>query len=164
MKKYLLYLVLFVLCSINTLRAQSIKFGDLIYFTSLSNGEVYDYLTQGVTFRQLYTIEVNSQKLQYFKNIIGKPNTEQVVTGAYTKLYNGTYLRTVTYTAQNGQSIINMIAQAQNYGLTLKFRGADYSNNIYLLDDNYYTVSIYLRRDLSSGLVEIKQKEFYGVD
>lgn len=161
MKKYFLFLLLFVFGSLNCY-SQSIKFGDLIYFTGLTNGEVYDYLNQGVTFRQLYTMDVDGQKLQYFKNIIGKPNSEKIITGAYVKLFNGTYLRKITYTSQNGQSIINMIAQAQNYGLTLKFRGADYYNNIYLLDDSYYMVSIYLRRDLSSGLVEIKQKEVFG--
>jgi hypothetical protein len=57
-----------------------------------------------------------------------------------------------------------MISQAKRYGLDLKFRGADPFNTIYLFDNSFYHVSIYLKRDQTSGLVEIKQKELLGLE
>ncbi|WP_428329993.1 hypothetical protein [Mucilaginibacter sp.] len=163
MNKYLLFLPLLLLCSL-TMYGQSVKFNDLVYFTSLSNREVYDNLKQGNMFRQDYMETVNGQELEYFKNIGAKPNTEKITVGAYTKLYDGTVLRTVNYNSTDVQNIINMISQAKRYGLDLKFRGADDANNIYLFDNNFYHVSIYLRRDQTAGLVEIKQKEYLGLE
>ena len=163
MKKYLVILPLLLLCSLS-MYAQSIKFGDLIYFTSLTNGEVHNNLLQANAFRQDYSMDVNGQELEYFKNINKRPNTEKIIVGSYTKLYDGTILRTVNYTSTDPQNIINMIAQAKRNGLELKFRGVDASDNIYLFDNNFYHVSIYLKRDQSSGLVEIKQKEFLGLE
>lgn len=143
---------------------QSIKFNDLVYFTTLTNRQVYDNLIEGRDFRQEYTMDVNGQELEYFKNISSKPNSEKIVVGSYTKLNNGTLLHTVNYTSTNYLNIINMISQAKRYGLDLKFRGADEANNIYLFDSGFYHVSIYLRRDQTSGLVEIKQKEYLNLD
>jgi hypothetical protein len=162
MKKYLFFLPLMLLSSL--MYGQSIKFNDLVYFAGLTNGEVLNNLQQGSAFRQDYTEEVNGQELEYFKNIKSKPNSENIIVGGYTKLYDGTILRTVDYSSTNAQNIINMISQAKRYGLDLKFRGADASNNIYLYDNSFYHVSIYLRRDQSSGLVEIKQKEYLGLE
>ncbi len=163
MKKYLFFLPVMLLGSLS-MYGQNTKFSDLVYFTSLNNRAVYDNLTQGNAFRQDYTMDVNGQEIEYFKNIGPKANTEKIVVGNYTKLYNGTVLRTVNYTSTDAQNIINMIGQAKRYGLELKFRGADDSNNIYLYDNNFYHVSIYLRRDQTSGLVEIKQKEYLGLE
>ena len=143
---------------------QSIKFTDLIYFTNLTNDAVYNTLLQSNAFRQDYTIDVNGQQLEYFKNISGKPNTEKIIVGRYTRLYDGTVLRTVSYTSADPRHIINMISQAKRNGLELKFRGVDEANNIYLFDNSFYQVSIYLRRDQTSGLVEIKQKEYLGLE
>jgi len=163
MKKYLFFLSALLLCSLS-MYGQSVKFNDLVYFASLTNGEVHNNLQQGNAFRQDYTEEINGQELEYFKNIKSKPNSENIIIGGYTKLYDGTILRTVDYTSTNPQNIINMISQAKRYGLDLKFRGADASNNIYLYDNSFYHVSVYLRRDQSSGLVEIKQKEYLGLE
>jgi hypothetical protein len=170
MKKYPFLLSALFLWSI-TAYGQSIKFNDLVYYTNLTNGEVFTTLMEGNKFKQDFTTEVNGQEWEYFKSITGKktdvyakPDTEKITVGRYTKLYNGTLLRTVNYTSTNPQNIINMISQAHKYGLTKKFQGADRSNNIYLFENDYYEVSIYLRRDESSGLVEIKQKEFLGGD
>ncbi len=109
-------------------------------------------------------MDVNGEAMEYFKNISNKPNTEKIIVGSYTKLYDGTLLRTVDYTSTDPQYIINMISQAKRNGLELKFRGADASNNIYLFDNSFYHVSIYLRRDQTSGLVEIKQKEYLELE
>lgn len=163
MKKFLFFLFVMFCCSMS-MYGQSIHFGNLVYFTNLTNGEVYNNLLQGSAFRQEYTMDVNGQEVEYFRNIGRKPKTEKIMVGSYTKLYDGTVLRTVNYTSTDPQHIINMISEAKRYGLGLKFHGADASNNIYLFDNNFYRVSIYLRRDQSSGLVEIKQKEFLGLE
>jgi hypothetical protein len=163
MKKYLLLLPAMLLASLS-IQAQTAKFTDLIYYASLKNSEVYDSMMQSNYFRQDYSIDVNGHEIEYFKNITGKPNTEKIEVGNYTKLYNGDVLRTVHYTSTDPQHIINMIAQAKRFGLDLKFQGADEANNIYLYDNSFYQVSIYLRRDQTSGLVEIKQKEYLGIE
>ncbi len=123
MKKYMFLLPLMLLYSLS-IYGQSIKFNDLVYFAGLTNGEVLNNLRQGNAFRQDYTENVNGQELEYFKNIRSKPNSENIIVGAYTKLYDGTILRTVNYTSTNPQNIINMISQAKRYGLDLKFRGS----------------------------------------
>jgi hypothetical protein len=163
MKKYLFLLPALLFCSINIF-GQSVKFNDLVYFTNLTNRQVFVNLLEGNRFRQEYTMDVNGQELEYFRSIGKKANSEKIIIGAYTKLDDGTLLRTVNYTSTDVQNIINMIAQAKRYGLELKFHGADASNNIYLFDNDFYRVSIYLRRDEKSGLVEIKQKEFLGLE
>jgi hypothetical protein len=163
MKKYLFILPTIIFCSLST-QGQSIKFNDLVYFTSLTNRQVYDNLLQGNMFRQDYTIDINGQEIEYFKSIGKRRNSEKINVGKFTKLFDGTVLRTVNYTSTNPQNILNMISQVKRYGLELKFRGEDAVNNIYLYDNNFYHVSIYLSRDQTSGLVEIKQKEYLGLE
>jgi len=143
---------------------QSINFNDLVYFTNLTNRQVFDNLLEGNRFRQEYTMTVKGQELEYFRSIGKKANSEKIIIGGYSRLYDGTILRTVSYTSTDGQNIINMIGQVKRYGLQMKFQGADASNNIYLFDNAFYRVSIYLKRDQTSGLVEIKQKEFLGLE
>ena len=162
MKKYLFLLPLLLLCSLS-ISAQSIKFSDLVYFTSLTNRQVYDNLVQGVAFRQDYSMDVDGQEIEHFKSI-NKHAAETIVVGKYSKLYDGTVLRTLNYTSNNAQDILNMLGQVKRYGLELKFRGADNSNNIYLFDNNFYHVSVYLSRDQKSGFIEIKQKEYLGLE
>jgi hypothetical protein len=163
MKKYLFILPTIIFCSLSA-HGQSIKFNDLVYFTSLTNRQVYDNLLQGNMFRQDYTININGQEIEYFKSIGKRPHSEKINVGKFTKLFDGTVLRTVNYTSTNPQNILNMISQVKRYGLELKFRGEDAVNNIYLYDNNFYDVSIYLSRDQTSGLVEIKQKEYLGLE
>lgn len=162
MKKLFLFPLLFI-CTINVY-GQSIKFNELINFTSLNNREVFDNLMQSNAFRQDYTMDVNGQEVEYFKSIGAKANVEEINVGAFNKLNNGTVLRTVKYTSTNPQDVINMIGQIKRFGLDLKFRGVDPSNNIYLYDSDFYHVSVFLRRDQTSGMIEIKQKEYLGLD
>ncbi|HVW96835.1 MAG TPA: hypothetical protein VHA56_12770 [Mucilaginibacter sp.] len=162
MKRFLLLASVMLLAGLS-IHAQSINFSDLVYYTTLNNAQVYNNVLQGNAFRQDYSTEVNGREIEYFKNIGANPNTEKIVVGNFTKLYDGAILRKVIYTSTNAQHIVNMIAQAKHYGLEMKFRGADESNNIYLFDNSFYHVSIYLRRDQTSGLVEIKQKEYLGL-
>ncbi len=56
-----------------------------------------------------------------------------------------------------------MVSQAKYAGLDMIFQGSDDVNNIYLFSNNLYQVSIYLRHDQKSGMVEIKQKEFLNI-
>ncbi len=169
MKKCLILLPALFLCSIS-LYAQNVKFNDLVYYSNLANGDVFNALRDGRKFKQDFTTDVNGQEVEYFKSvtpkkgdIYAKADTEKINVGRYTKLYDGTLLRTVNYTSTNKQYILNMISQAKRYGLLMKFQGTDKSNNIYLFDNDYYHVSIYLSRNPTyGGLVEIKQKEFLG--
>ena len=161
MKRYLFLLTFAFFCSIN-IYGQSIKFEDLVYLTGLANGDVYNTLMDGNKFKQDYSIMINGHEIEYFKRISAKPDTEKIEVGNFVKLYDGSVLRTLHYTSTQAQDIINMISQAKRYGLKIKFQGADNSNNIYLFDNDYYQISIYLRRDQKSGLVEIKQKEYLG--
>ncbi len=163
MKKYLFLLTALLFCGINGF-GQSLNFNNLVYFANLTNRQVFDNLLEGNKFRQEYTMQVNGQELEYFRSIGKKANSEKIIIGSFTKLNDGTVLRTVNYTSTDPQNIINMIGQVKRYGLTLKFRGVDDFNNIYLFDNDFYRVSIYLRRDKKSGLVEIKQKEFLGLE
>jgi hypothetical protein len=163
MKKYLLFLPVMLLCSLK-MYGQSIKFTDLVFLTTLTNDAVYSNLLQSNAFRQDYSENVNGLQMEYFKSIGAKPNSERIIVGRYSRLYNGTVLRTLDYTSTDPQNILNMLSQAKRYGLELKFRGVDNSNNIYIYDNSFYQVSIYLRRDQTSGLVEIKQKEYLGFD
>ncbi|MDF2432317.1 MAG: hypothetical protein JWP44_1948 [Mucilaginibacter sp.] len=163
MKKCLYLLsITFFCCSIGY--CQSIKFSDLVYLTSLNNRQVFDNLMQGKIFRQDYTANVNGQEITYFKSIGPKANSEKINVGGYTKLFNGATLKTVYYSSNDPLNIFNMISQVKRYGLELKFRGEDAANNIYLYDNNFYHVSIYLKRDQTAGLVEIKQKEYLGME
>lgn len=146
--------------------AQSLKLSDLIYMTPMDNNAVYATLKSGDVFKQDYSENVNGYPMEYFrKKDASNPNEERIASGMYTRLYDGTVLRTLDYSSTNVQYILNMVSQAKYFeGMQLVFQGADETNNIYLFNSNYYQVSIYVRRDQASGLVEIKQKDFVDVD
>ncbi len=163
MKKYVILLPILLTC-VTCIYGQSVKFNDLVYYTGLTNRQVFDNLMQTNVFKQDFSETVNGQEIEHFKNVGAKPNTEIITVGKYYKLNDGTVLRTLDYVSTEPQNIINMISQAKRYGLDLKFRGGDNTNNIYLYDNNFYQVNIYLKRDQSSGLVEIKQKEYLGIE
>src|ERR1700710_1934954 len=80
MKKYLFFLPALLFCSIN-MYGQSVKFSDLVYYTNLTNGEVHNTLLDGSAFKQDYTEDINGQKLEFFKNIKSKPNSEKIIVG-----------------------------------------------------------------------------------
>jgi hypothetical protein len=162
--KKLLFLLPLLLLGSSRMYGQSIKFNNLIYLTGLNNDAVYNRLKEGDAFKQDYSENVNGQEMEYFENTGPKPNTERIITGAYTKLYNGVILHTLDYTSTDVQNIINLISQAKRYGLEMQFRGEDDADNIYLFSNSFFFVSFYVRRDQTSGLVEIKQKEYLNID
>jgi hypothetical protein len=163
MKKILFFLPLLLLGSIMA-KAQSIKFSDLVYMTPMSNEAVYATLKQGSTFKQDYSEDVDGYPMEYFKRANAKPDQERITTGKYTKLYNGVILRTLDYTSTDIQNILNMVSQAKYDGMNVLFEGSDNVNNIYLFSNNFYQVSIYVRHDQTSGVVEIQQKEYLNID
>jgi hypothetical protein len=163
MKKLLLLPALLLLGALAA-HAQSIRFGDLVYMTPMSNEAVFANLKQGGAFKQQYSEDVDGYPMEYFVKTNGKPEQERIAAGRYTKLYNGTILRTLDYTSTDVQNVLNMVSQAKYFGMDLIFQGADDVNNIYLFSNNYYQVSIYVRRDQTAGEVEIKQKEYLNVE
>src|ERR1700758_3085298 len=98
MKKFLFFLPLLLLGSA-VAHAQSIRFSDLIYITPMSNDGVYANLKQGGVFKQDYSEDVDGYTMEYFVKANAKPDLERITTGRYTKLYNGTILRTLLYTS-----------------------------------------------------------------
>src|ERR1700740_3396918 len=158
MKKTLFFLPLLLLGCFKA-NAQSIRFNDLVYMTPMNNESIHATLKQGSVFKQDYTEDIDGYPMEFFKRVNAKPDQERIISGRYTKLYNGTVLRTLDYTSTDVQNILNMVSQAKYSGMTMLFQGADDVNNIYLFINNLYQVSIYVRRDQTSGLVEIKQKE-----
>jgi hypothetical protein len=107
---------------------------------------------------------VDGQQMQYFNSIGPKPGSEKIASGSFVKLYNGTVLRTLEYTSTEIQNVINMVGQAKRYGLELLFRGVDETDNIYLYSNSFYMVNIRIHRDQTMGIVEIKQKEYLGLE
>ncbi|HZY37858.1 MAG TPA: hypothetical protein VFE53_14470 [Mucilaginibacter sp.] len=163
MKKILFFLTVLLLGS-SIAKSQSVKFSDLVYMTPMNNDAVYATLKQGGVFKQDYSEQVDGYPMEYFKKDSAKPDLERIETGRYTKLYDGTLLRTLDYSSTDVQNILNMVSQAKYAGMYLMFQGADEVNNIYLFSSDLYQVSIYVRRDQASGVVEIKQKEFLNID
>ena len=163
MKKVLLFLPLILLGSMIA-KGQSIKFSDLVYMTPMSNEGVYATLKNGSAFKQDYSEDVDGYPMEYFKRVNANPNLERIATGRYIKLYDGVILRTLDYTSTDIQNILHMVSQAKYAGMELVFQGSDDVNNIYLFSSNYFQVSIYIRHDQTSGLVDIKQKEYLNID
>ena len=163
MKKSLLFLSALLLAGVFA-NAQSIKFSDLVYMAPMSNEAVYANLKQGSAFKQDYSEEVDGYQMEYFKRANAKPDQERIIRGKYTKLYNGVILRTLDYTSTDIQNILNMVSQAKYAGMNVLFEGSDNVNNIYLFSNNFYQVSIYVRHDQTSGVVEIQQKEYLNID
>ena len=163
MKKCLLLFTLTVIISASSY-SQSVKFSDLVYYTNITSRQVYNTLLASNQFAEESVNVINEQPINHFTKIGKNANSEKIVAGKFIKLADGTILRTVQYTSSSARNILSMISQAKSYGLRLRFRGADPSNNIYLYDNDFYNVSIYLRRDQSSGFVEIKQKLYLGLE
>ncbi|RFZ95557.1 hypothetical protein D0C36_08565 [Mucilaginibacter conchicola] len=163
MKKYLtaLFLVLSV-CATTRSYGQSISFFDLTNLTNLSDGQAHTYLALGGIFKQDYVQEVNGKKIEYFKSKSVKAAPQTIMIGENEITANRTILRTVFYTTQDPQHIVNLIAQAKRAKLIMKFQGQDQNNNIYKFDNEFYNITMLISTDNNKGSVEVKQKEFIG--
>src|ERR1700753_3307151 len=95
--------------------AQSIKFGDLLYITPMTNDDAYATLRSGGVFKQDYSEQVDGYPMEYFRRNGAKPDQERIATGRFTRLYNGTVLRTLDYTSTDIQGILNLVSQARYY-------------------------------------------------
>ncbi|TWR26427.1 hypothetical protein FPZ43_14790 [Mucilaginibacter pallidiroseus] len=140
--------------------AQSISFYDLTNLTNLTDGEAHTYLTLGKVFKQQYVEEVGGKRLERFTTINNKVKPQNITIGVKEILSNGTVLHTVTYETFDPQHIVNMIGQAKRAKLIMKFQGVDANNNIYLFDNDFYSVAMYISVKDSRGLVKINQKDF----
>ncbi|MDR6944919.1 hypothetical protein [Mucilaginibacter pocheonensis] len=162
MKKYLL-IVLLACCCINVF-GQSITLNDLINISNLPNSEAHNYLVLNKGFKNEYLQEVNGNTMEHLHKVAANKKQETVIIGEYTKLGNGSLLRTVVYNSQTTQHLFNLITQAKSAGLKMNIQGADAMNNIYLFDNNFYHISIFINRNNAFGSIVLKQKEFLGFD
>jgi len=162
MKKYLL-IVLLACCSGHVF-GQSITLNDLINISNLPNDDAHNYLVNGKGFKNEYLQDVNGHTVEHLQKNAGNKTHETVIIGEGYKLSNGTMLRTVTYKSQTTQHLFNLITQAKSAGLKMNIQGADAANNIYLFDNSFYHIAVYVNRDNSFGSIEVKQKEFIGFD
>ncbi|AMR31351.1 hypothetical protein A0256_07895 [Mucilaginibacter sp. PAMC 26640] len=158
MKKCLLIILLTVLGVSSN--AQSITFYDLTNLTNLSEGEARLYLTLGKVFKHQYIDETKGHKEEHFRSTNAKEKEQTVTIGESTILSNHTVLRSVTYTTRDPQHILNLIAQAKRSKMTMKFQGSDSNNNIYIFDNDFYHVAMYISTTENKGSVKIDQKEF----
>jgi hypothetical protein len=162
MKRTLL-IVLLLFCGA-TVFAQSITINDLANISNLSNAEAHNYLTLGKKFKRQYIQDVDGNSIEHLNRVGADHKEETVVIGVGSKLSSGAVLRTVTYTTSTSQHIINLIGQAKHMGLIMKLHGADVKNDIYLFDNDFFHIVIFLNHDNVSGSVEVHQKEYLGFD
>lgn len=160
--KKLLTIILLLLSAGVKLQAQSISFFDLTNLTNLSDGQAHTYLSLGGVFKQDYVQEINGKKIEFFKSRSVKAAPQTITIGENEITANRTVLRTVYYTTQDPQHIVNLIAQAKRAKLVMKFQGQDQSNNIYKFDNEFYNITMLISTNNNKGSVEVKQKEFIG--
>lgn len=160
MKKLVLFLILF--CVGTGTYAQSISFFDLTNLTNLSDGQAHTYLTLGKVFKHSYQEIKDGKKIEHFRSISQKVKEQTVTIGVYSVLQDHTVLRTVTYTTTDPQHIINLISQAKRSKMTLKFQGVNSDNNIFVFDNEFFRVEMYISTMEDKGLVKVTQKEFVG--
>jgi len=161
--KRILLVALLLFCGAG-LFAQSVTVNDLANISNLSNAEAHNYLTLGKKFKRQYIQDTNGNSIEHL-NKIGPDNKEEtVVIGVGSKLSSGAVLRTVTYTTSTSQHIINLIGQAKHMGLKMSLQGADAKNDIYIFDNDFFHIVIFLNHDNVSGSVEVHQKEYLGFD
>lgn len=158
MRKYLLILLLFGFGL--AANAQSITFYDLTNLTNLSDSEAHTYLTLGKVFKHQYIEEVNGKRVEHFRSINPNVREQTVTIGVNTVLPSGGVLRTIKYTTRDPQHVVNLIAQAKRNKMLLRFQGTDANNNIYIFDNDFYHVSMYISTTVNKGMVQVDQKEF----
>jgi hypothetical protein len=160
MRKY--FFILMLICFGSNAWAQSISFFDLTNLSNLSNGEAHTYLVLGKVFKQQYLQEIRGKKIERFRSIVPNVKEQTVTIGDNIPLSDGKFLRRVSYTTQDPQHIVNLIAQAKRSRMVMKFQGTDASNNIYVFDNDFYHITMLISTTERKGSVEIKQKEFTG--
>ena len=141
-------------------RGQSITFYDLTNLTNLSDGEAHTYLTLGKVFKQQYIDDTHGKKEEHFRSISSKEKEQTITIGVSTILSDHSVLRSVTYTTRDPQHILNLIAQAKTGKMQMKFQGSDANNNIYIFDNDFYRVAMYISTTENKGSVQIDQKEY----
>ena len=160
MRRYFLILLLF--CFNTGSYAQSISFFDLTNLANLSDAQAHNYLTLGKVFKHQYVETVDGKRVEHFRSVGTRFKEQNITIGVSAILKNGTALHTITYTTFEQQYVVNMIAQAKRSKLTLKFQGIDHDNNIFIFDNEFYRVDMYISTTDNKAMVKVNQKEFAG--
>jgi len=161
--KYYLSVFLLVFVGVNV-HAQSLSMPELTNLATLTNEQANNALIYGKPFKKLYWQAVNGIQIVHYRAGDLPSKFENIVIGDGTKTSEGIFLHTVTYTTSNTKYVLSLIAQAKDAGLNINFQGVDASNNIYLFDNSFFAVKIYINVNNTQGIVEITQKEYIAVD
>ncbi|GAA3981166.1 hypothetical protein [Mucilaginibacter dorajii] len=162
MKKYLFITLLCLGCA--DLFGQSITINDLTNLTSLANEDAHNYVVLSKGFKKEYTQVVDGNVVEHLKKAGADKKEESVEIGEFVKLSSGAILRTVTYKTSTAVQVFNLMTQAKSSGIRMRFQGVDVKNNIYLFDNDFFHITMYISRDNTNGFVQVKQKEYLGFD
>jgi hypothetical protein len=158
MKKALVILVLFF-CGI-VAQAQTLSMSDLTNLATFDMANANNFLVIGKPFKQTYIQDINKLTIHHYQGKTPTSKNENVTVGDGFVTASGTLLHKVTYTSTQIKYIQNLIGQTHSVGLHRLFLGSDKYNNIYVYNNQLYTVRIFIKNDNSSGTVEVKQNDF----
>ena len=163
MKNYLFILIL--ICLGAGVKAQSVSMSDLTNLVSLDPSNAHDFLTEGKPFVEYNPNnaayeEVNGLMVRHYYGVNPKSRSESLLVSAAAVDLTGLQKHTVTYVSTNTKYLLNLISQAKNSGLFREFKGNDAYNNIYLFNSALYYVSVYIKNDMSKGVIQVRQKVY----
>jgi hypothetical protein len=158
MKKFTLTAV-FLFASV-LVCSQSINLADLTNLNTLTMVGEDSFLTSDNRFKLVGIQQINGLPVAEYQNVQGAPlKLETLTIGMGKKSPSGEFLRTIIYNSSQNSFIRKLKAQAIANRFTLYFEGRDNNYNIFLYDNTLYQLNIYLRRDETSGYIELKQKD-----
>ncbi len=157
MKKILSILVVMLSCMAG--RAQNITLNDLTNLVHLNNAEAYNYLIQARQFKREFVQDVDGHRIENYRSKLDTGKLERVVIGNAVRSYNGMVLRSVFYSTNSRQYLLNLVAQAKQAGLKKNLTGMDDKNNIYMFDNDLFSVTIHVGRGKSTGSVTVREKD-----
>ena len=158
MKKGLIILVL-LFCGALA-RAQTLSMSDLTNLATFDMANANNFLVIGKPFKQTYMQDVNKLTIHHYEGKSPESKNETVTVGDGFVTASGTLLHKVTYTSTQIKYVQNLIGQTHSVGLRRLFMGNDKYNNIYVYNNQLYTVRIFIKSDNSLGTVEVKQNDF----
>lgn len=157
MKKYIFSIVLFFF-SVNAF-AQSVTFVELSDLLILSPKQVYDILTSGKRYKLISNDVVNGQSVQRYQSPPTALKGEFILTGGNEVSQKGVALQIVSYGTQEQQYMLNLIKQMERFNYKLSFKGADADRKIFIYENAYSSVTVYLNLNSPASNMDIRQKE-----
>jgi len=160
MKKYLLAVGLFILTLSS--KAQTMTFPDMVDLGHLNNDQLYATLIATGRYRVNTMAQVNGQDISYYEVIDRNKQVvkgETLVTGAYHTADHDVRLHTFTYQTTYADYVYNLMAQMTKDGYSLTFRGNDASKHIYIYDNQFTHVTIFIPFYHGTSSVEIREKD-----